>query len=146
MPMSLVVAYLAFSLSAYPFGILADRINRRLQLELGILVLIGADLVLLNASTVWLASIGAALWGLQMGITQGLLGAVIADIAPDRLRGTAFGLYDFANGIGTLLASSAAGFLWMTGGPSLTFGFSACVTTGAALMLLVCPLKTSTAS
>ena len=145
-PMALVVAYLAYSLSAYPFGILADRINRRYQLELGALVLIGADLVLLSASTVWFAAVGAALWGLQMGITQGLLGAVIADIAPDRSRGTAFGLYDFANGIGTLLASSAAGFLWMTGGPYLTFGFSACVATVAALMLLVRPLQTTNAA
>jgi MFS family permease len=145
-PMALVVAYLAFSMSAYPFGILADRINRRLQLELGALVLIGADLILLSASTVWFAAIGAALWGLQMGITQGLLGAIVADIAPDRLRGTAFGLYDFANGIGTLLASSAAGFMWMTGGPYLTFGFSACVATVAALMLLVRPLQTTNAA
>jgi MFS family permease len=145
-PMALVVAYLAFSLSAYPFGILADRINRRYQLELGALVLIGADLVLLSASKVWFAAVGAALWGLQLGITQGLLGAVVADIAPDRVRGTAFGLYDFANGIGAFLASSAAGFMWMTGGPSLAFGFSACVATVAALMLLVCPLKTSTAA
>ena len=88
----------------------------------------------------------AALRGLQMGITQGLLGALIADIAPDRLRGTAFGLYDFANGIGTLLASSAAGFLWMTGGPSLTFGFSACIATVAALMLLVRPIQTTNAA
>jgi MFS family permease len=145
-PMALVVAYLAFSMSAYPFGILADRISRGLQLELGALVLIGANLILLSASTVWFAAIGAALWGLQMGITQGLLGAIVADIAPDRLRGTAFGLYDFANGIGTLLASSAAGFLWMTGGPSLTFGFSACIATVAALMLLVRPLQTTNAA
>jgi sugar phosphate permease len=108
--------------------------------------LIGADLVLLSASTVWFAAVGAALWGLQLGITQGLLGAIVADIAPDRVRGTAFGLYDFANGIGTLLASSAAGFMWMLGGLSLTFGFSACVAMVAALMLLVCPLKTNTAA
>lgn len=139
-PMALVVMHLAFSLSAYPFGILADRFNRRLQLGLGMLILIGADLTLLSANTVWLAAVGAALWGLQMGVTQGLLGAAIADIAPDRVRGTAFGFYDFANGIGALLASSAAGAMWMVGGPAFAFGLSACIATVAALMLVVRPL------
>lgn len=54
-----------------------------------------------NASTVWLTALGAALWGLQLGVTQGLLGATFADGAPDRLRGTAFGIYDVAIGVWT---------------------------------------------
>ena len=147
-PMVLVVMHLVFSVAAYPFGILADHLDRRLQLGIGTAVLISADVVLANASTVWLTALGAALWGLQLGVTQGLLGATIADAAPDRMRGTAFGIYDVAVGIGTFVASAGAGALWMAGGPSMAFGFSACVAAAAALMLLLRPLPrpTNTAS
>ena len=90
-PIILVVMYLLYSAAAYPFGILADRIDRHLQLALGAAILISADLVLASASTTWMVGLGAALWGLQMGVTQGLLSAAIADAAPERLRGSAFG-------------------------------------------------------
>ena len=139
-PVVLVVMHLVFSVTAYPFGVLADHIDRRLQLGIGTIILVGADVVLANASTVWLTALGAALWGLQLGVTQGLLGATIADGAPDRLRGTAFGIYDVAIGVGTFVASAGAGALWMTGGPSIAFSFSACVATAAALMLVLRPL------
>jgi MFS family permease len=143
-PMILVVMYLVFSVAAYPFGVLADHVDRRLQLGIGTVILVGADVVLANASTVWLTALGAALWGLQLGVTQGLLGATIADAAPDRLRGTAFGIYDVAVGVGTFIASAGAGALWMAGGPSMAFGFSACAATAAALMLLLRPLPRTT--
>jgi MFS family permease len=143
-PMVLVVMYLVFSVAAYPFGVLADHLDRRLQLGIGTVILVGADVVLANASTVWLTMLGAALWGLQLGVTQGLLGATIADVAPDRLRGTAFGIYDVAIGVGTFIASAGAGALWMAGGPSIAFSFSACVATAAALMLVLRPLPPTT--
>ena len=139
-PTVLVVMHLVFSAAAYPFGILADHLDRRLQLGIGTVILIGADVVLANATTVWLTMLGAALWGLQLGVTQGLLGATIADVAPDRLRGTAFGIYDVAIGVGTFIASAGAGALWMAGGPPMAFGFSACVAVAAVLMLLLRPL------
>ena len=143
-PMVLVVMHLVFSGAAYPFGILADHLDRRLQLGIGTAVLISADVVLANASTVWLTALGAALWGLQLGVTQGLLGATIADVAPDRLRGTAFGVYDVAIGVGTFVASAGAGALWMAGGPSITFSVSAFAATAAALMLVIRPLPQTT--
>ena len=74
--------HLVFSVTAYPFGVLADHIDRRLQLGIGTIILVGADVVLANASTVWLTALGAALWGLQLGVTQGLLEATIADGGP----------------------------------------------------------------
>jgi MFS family permease len=145
-PMVLVVMHLVFSVAAYPFGILADHLDRRLQLGIGTVILLCADVVLANASTVWLTALGAALWGLQLGVTQGLLGAAIADAAPDRMRGAAFGIYDVAIGVGTFVASAMAGALWMAGGPSLAFGFSACVAVAAALMLMLRPLPQTTNS
>jgi MFS family permease len=143
-PMILVVMHLVFSLAAYPFGVLADRLDRRLQLGIGTIILVCANVVLANASTVWLTVLGAALWGFQLGITQGLLSATIADTVPDRLRGTAFGIYDGAIGVGTLVASAGAGALWMAGGPSLAFAVSACVATAAVILLALRPLLQTT--
>ena len=145
-PGVLVVMHLVFSMAAYPFGILADHLDRRLQLGIGTVILVGADVVLASASTTWMTVLGAALWGLQFGVTQGLLGATIADVAPDRRRGTAFGIYDVAIGVGTFVASASAGVLWMAGGPSVAFGFSACIAIAATLMLLLRPLPQTTAS
>jgi MFS family permease len=140
-PMILVVMYLVFSAAAYPFGILADRLNRRIQLGTGIILLIAADVVLANASSIWLTGLGAALWGLQLGVTQGLLGAIIADNAPERLRGTAFGICDVAIGVGTFIASAGVGALWMTSGPAFAFSFSACAAAAAVLLLGLRPLR-----
>jgi predicted MFS family arabinose efflux permease len=130
------VIYLVYSLTAYPFGILADYISRPFQLTLGAAVLVCADTVLASATTVWLVTLGAALWGLQWGMTQGLLSAAVADSTPDHLRGTAFGVYDVANGITAFLASAGAGLLWAVGGPAMTFAAGACIAGATALVLM----------
>jgi MFS family permease len=139
-PVVLAVMHLVYSVTAYPFGMLADQIERRLQLGIGAAILVAADLVLAGTGTIWLTGLGAALWGLQFGVTQGLLGAAVADAAPDDARGTAFGIYDIAVGIVTFIASAGAGLLWTIGGPVLAFGVSACVGAAAFLMLLLRPL------
>jgi predicted MFS family arabinose efflux permease len=89
-PLVLVVMHIAFSAAAFPFGVIAKHIDRRLQLGLGAIILIGADLIFGAASGVWTTVLGAGLWGLQLGVTQGLLAVTVADSAPDHLRGTAF--------------------------------------------------------
>jgi MFS family permease len=139
-PMMLVQMYVVYSLAAYPFGVLADRIDRRVQLAIGTIVLIAADLVLVMADTVWLTALGVALWGLQMGMTQGLLSAAVADAAPDHLRGTAFAIYDVAVGAATFLASAGAGALWMLAGPGLSFSAGAAFAAAVAVLLLLRPM------
>jgi len=138
-PLVLVVMHIAFSAVAYPFGVLANHIDRRLQLGMGAVILIGADFVFGAASSVWTTVLGAGLWGLQLGITQGLLAVTIADCAPDHLRGTAFGIYDVAVGVTAFIASAGAGALWAISGPALAFGFSACIAVAAILVLLMHP-------
>jgi predicted MFS family arabinose efflux permease len=81
--------------------------------------------------------LGGALWGLQMGMTQGLLSAAVADAAPERLRGTAFGIFDMVIGLATFTASAGAGALWMLGGPALTCSVGAALGAGALVMLLL---------
>lgn len=138
-PVMMIIMHLCYAVAAYPFGILADRVDRRLQLMLGAAVLIGADLVLASATAAWLAMVGALLWGLQLAVTQGLLAASVADAAPVAQRGTAFGIYDLAIGIATFVASTLAGALWSFGGPAWAFGFSALIGMAAIVVLLIRP-------
>ena len=128
-PLVLVVMNVVYSLSAYPLGALSDRVDRRYLLAAGFAVLIVADIVLAFAPNVLVVMAGVALWGLHMGLTQGLLSAVVADEAPANLRATAFGAFNFVSGIALLLASLIAGALWEMIGPAATFfagaGFTA---------------------
>jgi MFS family permease len=145
-PIMLVVTHLVYAATAYPFGILADLTDRRLQLGLGAVVLICADIALAGANVLWMTALGAALWGLQLAITQGLLSASVADAAPDELRATAFGIYELAVGLATLAASTAAGALWMFGGPVLTFAVSAAIAAQVLLLLWLRPSPKAVAS
>ncbi|MGZ5914983.1 MAG: MFS transporter [Hyphomicrobium sp.] len=130
-PAVLVVMNVAYALSAYPAGALSDRIGRRGVLLSGVGLLILADLVLAFAGTLpWVAA-GTAVWGLHMGFTQGLLATLVADTAPEDLRGTAFGAFNFVSGIAMLLASVIAGALWDGYGPRMTFLVGATVTSMA---------------
>ena len=120
-PLVMVVMNVVYACTAYPFGKLADRAGHRMLLILGLLVLIAADVELARASD-WTGILaGVGLWGLHMGMTQGLLAAMVADHAPVDLRGTAYGFFNLAGGIAMLVASVLAGVLWDQLGPSFTF-------------------------
>jgi MFS family permease len=138
-PLVLVVMNIVYSLSAYPLGALSDRIDRKLILVLGFATLIVSDIVLAVASNLLGVMAGVALWGLHMGMTQGLLAALVADEAPIDLRATSFGVFNFVSGIALLLASLIAGVLWDTVGPYATFmagaAFTAIGLVGTAVAL-----------
>ena len=138
-PLILGLMNFVFSLSAYPCGILSDHIDRRWQLAAGLGVLITADLTLMAAQNIWLTALGAGLWGLQMGLIQGLLSAVVADASPSELRGTGFAIYDVAVGATTLLSGIGAGALWAVGGATATFGAAALFAFAAGFALLLRP-------
>ncbi len=120
-PSILVVMNIAYAFSAYPAGAASDRLGRIGVLLVGIVLLIVADLLLAAAVSLPLVFIGAIVWGLHMGLTQGLIATLIADTAPVDLRGTAFGVFNLAAGIAVLSASIIAGVLWDVSGPAMTF-------------------------
>jgi MFS family permease len=120
-PAVMVVMSLVYSLTALPAGALADRIDRRLILAAGLLALIAADLILARTHGLVGAGVGVALWGVHMGLTQGLFAAMVADAAAPRLRGTAFGVFNLVSGVALLAASVVAGQLWSRLGPAATF-------------------------
>ena len=131
-PIILIIMNVVYAASAYPFGKFSDNGSRRKLLAWGIVFLIMADLLLALAGKVWAVGAGAALWGLHLGATQGLLSAMIADAAPADLRGTAFGVFNLAGGIALLAASTIAGGLWSLFGPAITF-FAGAAFSSAAL-------------
>jgi len=120
-PIVLVIMSLAYSLSAYPVGILADRMDKITLLIVGLLLLLAADIALAYARGMIGLAVGVVLWGLHMGFTQGLLAALIAETAPPELRGTAFGMFNLITGVALLFASILAGALWDWTGPQGTF-------------------------
>ncbi|MFQ2189611.1 MFS transporter [Aeromonas jandaei] len=135
-PLVMVAMNLVYAASAYPFGKLSDHINHHKLLVFGLAVLIAADLVL-AANNHWLVVLsGVVLWGLHMGITQGLLATMVAQTAPPDLRGTAFGFFNLMSGIAMLFASVIAGFLWEQHGAAATFYTSAAFSLIALLVLM----------
>jgi MFS family permease len=128
-PLVLVVMNVVYAASAYPMGTLSDRTDRRVIMAAGFAVLIVADIVLAAAPNLWMVMLGVGLWGLHMGMTQGLLAALVAETTPPAFRGTAFGMFHLVTGLAMLAASVIAGLLWQAIGPSATFFAGAAFTT-----------------
>ncbi len=137
LPLVMVVMSALYAGAAYPAGAAADRVSQRTLLLLGLALLIAADLTLAVAASPPLVFAGAALWGLHMALTQGLLAKLVADTAPVALRGTGFGIFNLVSGGALLLASVIAGALWSALGAPATFLAGAGFAAVAAVGLLV---------
>jgi MFS family permease len=135
-PLVMVVMALFYTLSAYPAGWLSDRISRTKLLCVGMGLLVLADLVLAQSSSVITMMLGVALWGLHMGFSQGVLASLVADKAPRELTGTAFGIFNLVSGVCMLIASVLAGWLWQNIGSDSTFLMGALLAITALLLLL----------
>lgn len=131
-PLVMVAMNVCYSMAAYPAGAAADRLSPRVLLLGGLALLIAADILLALVPSLLFA--GAALWGLHMALTKGLLSKLVADTVPADLRGTGFGIFDLVSGVVLLLASVIAGFLWSRFGAPFTFlagaGFAAVAASG----------------
>jgi MFS family permease len=135
-PGVMVVMNVVYALVAWPAGTLSDTFGRYGLLAAGFALLLFADLALAFATDVGWLAVGVALWGLHMGLTQGLLASLVADTSPAPIRGTAFGLFNLLTGLATLVASIVAGALWDLIGPTGTFLAGAAF---AAIALLTLP-------
>ncbi len=142
MPLALIPLLIAamnfvYALCAYPFGRLADRVSHRVLLAAGVAVLIAADLALAFQGHWGGVLAGVLLWGMHLGITQGLLSTMVAATAPADLRGTAFGFFNLVGGVATLLASLVAGWMWSSLGASFTFYAGAVFACAVLILLLI---------
>lgn len=143
-PLVMVAMNLVYTACAYPFGKLSDRVSHKRMLALSLVVLLAADMVLSMDGHWGVLLAGVALWGIHMGISQGLMATMIADAAPADLRGTAYGFFNLASGLAMFLASVAAGGLWDRFGAAYTFyaGAAFCALT-LILLLSARPLSRS---
>lgn len=135
-PAVMILMNLVYAAGSYPAGGLADRWSAHWLLAAGLVVLVMADLLLALSTNPWLTLAGAACWGAHMALTQGLFSKLVADTAPQHLRGTAFGVYNLVTGVALLLASAVAGGLWSALGAAVTFYAGAGFATLALLGLL----------
>ncbi|ALK98276.1 MFS transporter [Massilia sp. WF1] len=135
-PLVMVAMNLVYTLSAYPFGKLADAISHPRLLVIGLGFLVLADLVLAQGNGWPVVLLGVSLWGLHMGMTEGLLAVMVANTAPPELKGTAFGFFNLVSGIAMLLASPLAGLLWEGHGAAATFHAGAAFSMLAAMLIV----------
>jgi len=126
-PAVLVLMNVVYALAAYPAGVASDRMNRTTLLIVGLVLLIAADLALALLPSIGGVALGVVLWGLHMGLTQGLFATLVADASPPELRGTAYGFFNLLTGVAMLAASVIAGALWDATGPKATFVAGACL-------------------
>ena len=133
-PLVLVGMNVVYAGVSYPVGRLADRTPAIVLLMAGIATLVAADVVLALASGLAALAAGVVLWGLHMGLTQGVFAKLVADAAPRELRGTAFGVFNLASGGAMLVSSALAGALWQFAGPAWTFGVGAAIAAASALL------------
>ena len=138
-PLVLVFMNLIYASAAYPLGVISDRMGRWSLLALSLIVLICADGVLAHGSSLVWVFCGVLLWGLHMGMSQGLFAALVADVAPPSLRGTAFGVYNLFSGLALFLASFLAGRLWDQFGDWATFLLGGSFALIALIGLLMIP-------
>ncbi len=134
-PLIMVAMNIIYAATAYPFGKLSDRLSHTRLLAFGLIVLIAADLVIANSHHWSTLLFGLTLWGIHMGITQGLLAALVAATSPKDLLGTAYGFFNLMSGIALLVASALAGLVWDLYGSAATF-YAGAVFCGLTLVSL----------
>ncbi len=127
---------LVYALTSPYLGRLSDRMRRRTLLMLGLLVFGFVYLGFAVASSPWQLWSLFGIYGLYMASTDGVGKALVVDLVPAHLKGTAIGILGTVSGISTLVASVVAGFLWDRMGPAATFIFGMSGATIAVLILV----------
>jgi MFS family permease len=138
-PLVLVVMNISYALSAYPMGVLSDGVNRKTLLLLGWGLNAVIYLGLAIAQHPWQVWLLVASYGLYLGMTQGVLLAMVADRVPAQLRGTAFGFLNLLVGVALLPASLMAGWLWQAVSPGAAFAVGSGFAVAAILLLSLRP-------
>lgn len=141
-PLILILYNGTNSLASYPIGRLSDRIDRRILLGLGFVVLIIADILLGWAPNIFVMMAGVAVWGVQIGITQSMFLALVADTVPDDLRGTGFGFFYLVSAVSLVLASTIGGTIAQCYNEHVTFMVSSVIASIALVALIIMAKRT----
>jgi len=136
-PIVFVVMNAAYAIVAIPFGHLADKVGFFILIVYGFLILVLSDIILALTNSVGWMFVGIIFWGIHLGMTQGLLLAMIAKLSPLELRGTSFGLFHAITGVALLIASLIAGYLWQYYNSVLIFFVSAIITSVGIMFFIL---------
>jgi MFS family permease len=141
LPAIWVVLHLVKMSFSVPGGIISDRIGRRKVIVAGWIIYAVVYAAFGAADRQWHAWALFAVYGVFFGLTEGVEKALVADVAPAHLRGSAFGLYHLFVGIGALPASLLFGLVWQGSGPAAAFGMGAGMALLASVLLSMITLK-----
>lgn len=136
-PLVLIVMNIVYSLSAYPFGFMSDFVQREWFLIGGLIVLCLSDFILGMATSLPISFLGIVLWGLHLGLTQGVLTTLVADTCDSGLRGTGYGIFNLFSAVTLLFASILAGYLWDHLGAEYTFVVGGGFSLASLILLLI---------
>lgn len=136
-PLVLVALHAAYGLTSYPAGAWSDRVGRRRVLVVGAFVLVCTHLTFAAGATPMHVWIGIGLWGVHMGLTQGVLASLLTDVTPPHLRGSAFGIASFVSGIVMFAGNAASGAIWHWRGAEALFLTAAAVSIAASAALML---------
>lgn len=145
-PVIYLVFNVVYSLSSIPSGMAADRFGKKRIILLGFLlfaVLYGGFAIASGTRAIWMLY---GLYGLFMGLTEGIQKAFLTTIIPADFKATAFGVYNTIVGIAMLPASLIGGFLWNQVSPSATFYFGSITAAISALLFIVFVIHDKTTS
>lgn len=135
-----ILLYLAFNLVyagfSIPAGSISDKIGRYPVILIGYVSLFLMFIVASLCNSLWMALVAFLLYGFAYALTQGVQKALVADLAPTDLRGSALGMYNMAIGIAALPMAITGGILWDIYGPWATFMFGAGVSSIGLVMLI----------
>jgi len=138
-PIFIFLLWLTFNIVytsiSMPGGILSDRLGRKKTLLLGFLIYCGVYVGFgFSKSILWLWLLMAT-YGVFYGLTEGVMKAYVADLAPREMKGTAFGLYHMTDGISKLLASVIFGIVWQLVNAKAAFLMGAALAAIASILL-----------
>jgi MFS family permease len=124
------------SAASVPGGALSDRLGRKPLIFAGWAVYAAVYLAFGRATSTWQAWALFLAYGIYFGLTEGTQAALVADLVGKERRGTAYGWYYLAIGIGALPASLIFGFVWDRISPQAAFDLGAGLAVAAAVVLL----------
>ena len=135
-PIIMTFYNITYCLCSYPIGLLSDRIGRYKILIIGIGTFMIADLFIALAPNLYTLFIGVFFWGCQMGISQNIFASLVADLAPQDLRGTGFGVFYLVSGASVLCGGFTGGTIAHLYGEGSAFAVSF-VVAGVAMAALL---------
>ncbi len=124
-------------LSSMPGSAWSDKVGRRKVIIVGWMVYSVIYFGFAFAKAQWHVWLLFMFYGIYFGLTEGTEKAFVADLVPTELRGTAYGVYNFAIGIGAFPACLLMGKLWDSFGPTVAFSFGAIISLVAMILLFL---------